>query len=345
VRAAIAELHAAGWTDGVTVAVVEGPDAYLFGEETGMLEVIDGRPPFPRLAPPFRHGVEAGVDTPEPAATTLTTPTDPAAPPPTLVDNTETLANIPGIVAEGPEWFRSIGTEQSPGTVVCTVTGATRRHGVAELPLGTPLSEVIESIGLRSTRPPVAVLSGVANPILPASMLDTPMTYEDLEAVGSGLGAAGFIVFDERDDLAAVAHGVARFLAVESCGQCTPCKQDGLAIAAALDRIRRSDAAETDLDVVADRVATVADGARCFLAQQTERVIGSVLRLMPEVLGAHLVGAAAAEPYLVAPIVEIESDRAVLDEQHAAKQPDWTYDEVDSGRSPADLADREVETE
>jgi NADH:ubiquinone oxidoreductase subunit F (NADH-binding) len=345
VRAAIGELDAAGWTDGATIAVVEGPDGYLFGEETGMLEVIDGRPPFPRLAPPFRHGVEAGAETPEPAATTLTTPTDPAAPPPTLVDNTETLANIAGIVAEGPDWFRSVGTERSPGTVVCTVSGSTRRHGVAEVPLGTPLGEVIESIGLRSTRPPVAVLSGVANPILPASLLDTPMTYEDLEAVGSGLGAAGFIVFDERDDLAAVAHGVARFLAVESCGQCTPCKQDGLAIAAALDRIRRSDAAVTDLDVVADRVLTVADGARCFLAQQTQRVIGSVLRLMPEVLAAHLAGAAAAEPYLIAPIVDIENDRALLDEQHAGKQPDWTYGEVDSGRSPADLADREVETE
>ena len=341
-RAAIAELRGAGWLDGVDVTVVEGPEAYLFGEETAMLEVIDGRPPFPRLAPPFRHGIEAGAETPEAAATTFTAPADGAAPPPTLVDNTETLANIPGIVEQGPEWFRSVGTDRSPGTVVCTVSGSTRRHGVEEFALGTPLREVIETVGLRSTRPPVAVLSGVANPILPASLLDTPMTYEDLEAAGSGLGAAGFIVFDERVDLAAVAHGVARFLAVESCGQCTPCKQDGLAIAERLDRIRRSDADETDLDAVADHVVTVADGARCYLAQQTQRVIDSVLRLLPEVLAAHLVGAPASPPYLVAPIVDIEHDRAVLDEDHPRKQPDWTYDEVDSGRAPADLADREV---
>jgi NADH:ubiquinone oxidoreductase subunit F (NADH-binding) len=341
-RGAIAELRDAGWLGGVDVVVVEGPEAYLFGEETAMLEVIDGRPPFPRLAPPFRHGIEAGIETPEAAGTVMTAPRDGRSPPPTLVDNTETLANVPAIVSEGPDWFRSVGTERSPGTVVCTVSGSTRRHGVEEVALGTPLGEVIETIGLRSTHAPVAVLSGVANPILPAALLDTPMTYEDLEAAGSGLGASGFIVFDDRVDLAAVAHGVARFLAVESCGQCTPCKQDGLAIATHLDRIRRSDADETDLDGVADHVATVADGARCYLAHQTQRVVDGVLRLMPEVLAAHLVGAAPAAPYLIAPIVDIEQDRAVLDETHPRKQPDWTYDDVDSGRSPADLADREV---
>ena len=341
-RAATDELRDAGWLGGVDVTIVEGPEHYLFGEETAMLEVIDGRPPFPRLAPPFRHGIEAGAATPEAAATTLTTSGRPS-PPPTLVDNTETLANVPAIVAEGPEWFRSVGTEASPGTVVCTVSGSTLRHGVGEFALGTPLAEVIAAVGSGSPRSIVAVLSGVANPFLPASKLHTPMTYEDLEAAGSGLGASGFIVFDDRDDLAAVAHGVARFLAVESCGQCTPCKQDGLAIAERLDRVRRSVADGNDLDVVAERLGTVADGARCYLAQQTQRVVGSVLRLMPEVLDAHLAGAEPAEPYLIAPIVDFEGDRAVLEEALAGKQPDWSFDDTDSGQAPADQADRQIE--
>lgn len=344
-HAAIDELRAAGWSRGIGIFVVEGPDSYLFGEETAMLEVIDGRPPFPRLAPPFRHGIEAGAETPEAAGSVLTSPGDGPVPPPTLVDNVETLANVPGIVTEGPDWFRSVGTEQSPGTVVCTVSGSTRRHGVGEFPLGTPLIDVIESIGLRSTRQATAVLSGVANAILPASRLSTPMTYEDLQAAGSGLGAAGFIVFDERVDLAAVAHAAARFLAVESCGQCTPCKRDGLALADRLDRIRRSDATEDDLDAVVSHAATVADGARCYLAHQTQLVVESVLALMPEVLAAHLVGASPSEAYRIAPIVELEGDRFVLDERQQDKQPDWSFDEVDSGQAPADRIEREVEAD
>ncbi|MEA2660321.1 MAG: NADH-quinone oxidoreductase subunit, partial [Candidatus Binatota bacterium] len=154
------------------------------------------------------------------------------------------------------------------------------------------------------------------------------------------LGAAGFIVFDDQDDLAAVAHGVARFLSVESCGPCTPCKQDGLAMAELLDRVRHSEANEIDLVALNDRILTVADEARCNLALQQQIVISSVVESFPEAMRAHIDGARrAAAPYVIAAIVDIVDDRAVIDTQHADKQPDWTFDATTSGKSPADRID------
>jgi NADH:ubiquinone oxidoreductase subunit F (NADH-binding) len=344
VRAAVEQVRAAGVTDGIGFSVFEGPSEYLYGEETALLEVIDGREPFPRVSPPFRHGVdELGEGGESAADIVMAAPGDATAAPPSLVNNVETLANVPDILAQGAQAFRAVGTDTTPGTVVCTVTGRARRHGVGEFPTGTPLQEVIDELGggAEPGHRLVAALSGVAHPLLPAEHFDTPLDFDAMDAVGAGLGAAGFIVFDDATDLAAVAQGVARFLAVESCGQCTPCKQDGRAIADLLDRVRRSDATDLDLVAIGDRVGTVADGARCFLAHQQQRVVGSVLEQFPESLRAHVEErAGAAEPELIAPIVDFDGDRAVLDERQRDKQPDWTYDAVDSGKTPADRFDQ-----
>ncbi|HVW35245.1 MAG TPA: hypothetical protein VHL53_22115, partial [Acidimicrobiia bacterium] len=236
----------ASWTD-LPLVIVEGPSEYLFGEETALLEVIDGREPFPRIAPPFRHGIDdIGRDPVSGAGSVMATPggLTPAAP--TLVNNAETVANVPAILAEGAGWFRQAGTDGSPGTIVCTVTGGGRRAGVAEFEMGTPLAEVIETIGGPGA-PVTAVLSGVANPFLPAALLDTPLTYEAMRAAGAGLGAAGFIVYDDTTDLVAVAAGVSRFLAVESCGQCRHCKDDGLVLAGLLADLSASRLDDDDL--------------------------------------------------------------------------------------------------
>lgn len=342
-RAAISEVEAAGWTEGLGVAVVEGPSEYLYGEETALLEVVDGRAPFPRIAPPYRHGVEELGDDPVSAAGTMMAgPGEPSIAPPTLVNNTETLAHVPLILAGGPQWYREAGTDQSPGTVVCTVSGSTRRHGVAEFPMGTPLREVIEVVGGGPAgHRVVAVLSGAAHPLLPGSALDTPVSYEGMQAAGAGLGAAGFIVFDDTDDLVAVAEGMSRFLAVESCGQCTPCKQDGLALAERLRTVRESEPTGDDFEVLSDLVATVADESRCYLATQHQRVVGSLLQLFPDEVRAHLDGRRpAAGTVLVAPIADLDGDRAVLDASQGDKQPDWTYGDDDSGQSPADRIDQ-----
>lgn len=338
-ESAVIDVTNAGWAEDVALAVITGPGEYLFGEETGLLEVLDGRPPFPRIAPPFRHGVDdVGGEPDEPAGAVMAEP-GPTGAPPALANNVETIANIPGLVAEGADWFRDLGTPESPGTIVCTVTGATRRHGVAELEMGTPLGEAIDLIGggARRGRRLVAAMSGVANPLVPAERFATPLTYDDMQHIGSGLGAAGFIVFDDHTDLAAVAAGVSRFLAVESCGQCTPCKQDGLAIAEMLARVSESEANEYDLAGIADRVTTVADEARCFLAQQHQRVIDSVMRLFPDALRQHLdPNQPGVRPEPIVPIVDIRDGHAELDLRQLEKQPDWTFDAVDSGKAPVD---------
>lgn len=329
-RRAIDEVTAAGWADGVTVDVKEGPASYLYGEETALLEVIDGRDPFPRVAPPWRRGVDDGA-----------TPGDVA---PTLVNNVETIANLPGIAARGPEWFREVGTDTSPGTIVCTISGAVQRDAVGEIPMGTTLRDAIHIIGggPRKERDIVAVLGGVSNAVITAEHLDVPLTYEDMAAAGSGLGSCGFLVFDDRTDFVAVAHGVARFLAVESCGQCTPCKEDGKSIAAGLDRMRRSDAEPEDLDVVLEKLDTVVDGARCFLAQQHQTVVRSIVAAFHGQFRAHADGTTPpVESTPIAEILDLQGEAVLIDERQLRKQPDWTYNEIDSGASPADRIDTE----
>jgi len=325
-REAIDQAEGAGWDDGARLTIFEGPDEYLYGEESALLETIDGRWPFPRVVPTFRRGIG-----------TATRADD--APAPALVNNTETIANVARILARGPAWFRTVGTEQSPGTMVCTVTGYTRRHGVGEVRMGTPLREVIEAVGggPRKGRRITAVLSGVANALIPAARLDAPVSYEGLAAAGSGLGSGAFIVLDDSVDMAAVAAGVARFLAVESCGQCSPCKLDGLALAQRFETVCQSQAVDNDARVIRKRLATVADRSRCFLATQQQVVVNSVLELFPEAMAAHLNGTAPpVEPELIAELLDIHDGQAVLDVRHRRKQPDWSYNPRDSGTVPVE---------
>jgi NADH-quinone oxidoreductase subunit F len=345
---AIAEMRAAGWLGDVDVRVFAGPSEYLYGEETALLETIDGRYPFPRIAPPYRRGVEEVVEYPSDvtansasAAHVEMAGVDHIAAP-TLASNVETFANVPGVLAKGGDWFRSVGTAESPGTIVCTVSGDTQRAGVAEVAMGTTLRELIDSVGngVAPGREVAAVMSGVANPLIPGDQLDVPLTYEGMQAIGSGLGCAGFIVFDDQTDFTAVAAGVAHFLGVESCGQCAACKGDGLVIAEALAKLCASKAEPHDLELLDASLATVADGARCNLPYQQQAVIGSILELFDDEVAQHRdkTGAPSA-PTLIAAIHELADGRAVLDERQAAKQPDWTYDEIDSGQWPADRLD------
>ncbi|MBI2709915.1 MAG: SLBB domain-containing protein [Actinobacteria bacterium] len=342
VRAAMDEITAAGWADGVALRVAEGPTAYLFGEETALLEVLDGRPPFPRVAPPWRRGVDDVGDRPDEAAGShlggVDSPTDV---PPALVNNVETMANVALIAAEGADWFRSAGTASSPGTIVVTVSGDVERSGVVEVAMGTPLREVIEAVGFPTERRRIlAVLSGVSAPVLPASALDTPLTHEDLRAAGSGLGATGYIVVDDSRDMAAVAAGVSRFLAIESCGQCMPCKADGLEVAGRLEAIIGGRADTTALPVIVERLDGIEYGARCSLASQHRAVVGSLLDAFPGVVEGHLDRRLEpVEPFPVAEIVDLTDDGvAVLDDRQLRKQPDWTYGDTWTGAFPAALA-------
>ncbi len=348
VERAIDEMRAAGWLGDVDVRVFAGPSEYLYGEETALLETIDGRYPFPRIAPPYRRGVEETVEHAEDVSANSSSAAhvemagaDHIAAP-TLASNVETFANVPCVVAEGGDWFREYGTEESPGTIVCTVSGDTVRAGVAEVAMGTTLRDLIDTVGggVAEGREIAAVMSGVSNPLIVGEQLDVPLTYEDMRGIGAGLGCAGFIVFDDQTDMTAVAAGVARFLAVESCGQCAACKGDGLAISNILAKLCADEAESNDLRALDGSLATVAEGARCNLPYQVQAVVGSVLDLFDDEIAEHRDKTGReATPTFIAAIRELADGRAVLDARQAEKQPDWTYDETDSGQWPADRLD------
>ena len=349
IQDAIEKMGDAGMLAGLPVSVTTGPHHYLYGEETALLEVVDGRPPFPRIAPPYRRGVVEVVEDEDDVddATNLSGHVEMAGPgpetvaPPALVDNVETLANVPGIVVNGAAWFRQLGTAESPGTILCTVTGNVRRPGVGEVPLGTSVREAIEDIGggPAGENQVKAVLNGVSAAPLPPSLLDTPLTYEDMAGVGSGLGTASLMVIGDRTDMTAVAAGAARFLAIESCGQCTPCKADGLILVDALERLCAGEGGEADLDAVAKALTTVADGARCNLASQQQAVVGAILEAWNDELVRRATAAGdiePVEPLLIAEMLDLADGEVTVDVRHRDKRPDWSYAEDWSGSYPAD---------
>jgi NADH:ubiquinone oxidoreductase subunit F (NADH-binding) len=369
-RAAIDEIAGADWNPGFEFAVVEGPREYLYGEETALLEVIAGRPPFPRIAPPWRRGVVEVVDDsaePDDAAVSglpanleLGSDRDENLVPPVLVNNVETFANVPAIVARGAEWFRAVGTPDTPGTLLCTVTGAVARPGVYEVAAGTSLRVLLAMAGSPpdtaadgSAEAPMAavaadpelVLLGVSNAALDRARLDTPLSHDAFRALGSGLGSASFLVVDAAADPVAVAAGASRFLAVESCGQCTPCKHDGLEIATILDELCASEPAGDALERLDARLATVADGARCSLALQHQTVVGSIRRAFPSRFDARMEPSAEPlERVLIAELTALDGARQEIDTSFDKKQPDWTYDATDSGQTPVDrLADHRAD--
>jgi len=283
-----------------------------------------------------------------PADVEMATPTPDNLSPPVLVDNVETLANIPAIIANGAAWFRSVGTDKSPGTIVCTLTGAVtgsiERPRVLEIAMGTPLRDVIAVANEQSSddddaepRRVVAAMTGVSNAIVVADQFDIPVSYEGFAEIGTGLGSASFILVDESTDPVAVVAGASRFLAVESCGQCEPCKRDGLQIAEELARVCRHEADAATLETIEDRLVTITHGARCNLAAQHQAVVGSFLANFGDRVVQHLDQRdEPVEPALVAELLGMERGTEDLDTTFADKQPDWTYDAVDSGRTPAE---------
>ncbi len=350
VRAAIEELRGSELARGVQLDLVEGPPEYLLGEETALLEAVDGREPFPRIAPPYRRGVDELVESPDELTSEsgLSARVEMAGAgaeteaPPTLVDNVETLAHVAVALADGAGWFREVGTGASPGTLLCTVSGCVEHAAVGEFAMGTPLREIIDRLGggPRPGRTIRAVLQGAAAAIITADRLDVPASWEGMERIGSGLGAAAFIVLDDATDLATVAASVSRFLAVESCGQCTPCKQDGLAISDALERVANAHGSGEDLEVVRKGVDTVAFGARCSLATQHQLVITSFLSAFGADLEARVDrGDPRGEPLPIVPMTDLRDGVATLDDDFARKQPDWTFGSHWSGKSPADRLD------
>lgn len=331
VTRAIQEIQSAGLCADCTVTVVAGPDEYLFGEEKAMLEVIEGKPPLPRWFAPYEHGLFATA----PQLGWEATPRGDVAVPgpnPTLVNNIETLANVPHILVHGHEWFRTMGTEESPGTVVATVVGDVVAPDVGEVEMGTPLRTVIDLVGsgLPEGRTVKAVFSGVANRVVTADDLDVPVSYEGFAAIGSGIGSAGFIVYDQDACMVDAAYRFSRFLSVESCGQCPPCKLGSSAITLHLQRLEAGGGDESDIDGIVGWLGRVADGNRCYLAVEEQIMVESVLHAFPDEFNAHAAaGGCPLPPQGLVPmpkIVDLADGVATYDETFWRKRPDWTYD-------------------
>jgi NADH-quinone oxidoreductase subunit F len=328
---ALVEMAEAGMTGDSPITLVAGPEEYLFGEETGLLQVIEGDAPLPRIFPPYLHGLYAGT----PNEGWSARPRD-AGPPvgfdasnPTLVNNVETLATVGHVLARGADWHRSMGTERSPGVTVCTVVGDVARPGVAEIELGTPLREVIDRVGggVLPGRSVKAVLSGVSNAVITAEHLDVPVSYEGMDAIGTGMGSAGFVVYDDTTSAVELARVVSRFLYVESCGQCPACKLGTGAVTDQLDAMLAGTAGHGAIDLVAARLRGVTDGNRCYLPVEEQQVIGSLLRAFPE----EFVAAEGEVPVAVrglvpAKLTDVADGSAAYDERQPRKRPDWTYE-------------------
>jgi len=311
------------------ITLIAGPEEYVFGEEKALLEVIEGNDPLPRWLPPYLHGLFA--TTPQEGWGTGNQPTeDPSlvGSNPTLVSNAETLANVPLILARGAEWFRSIGTPETAGPLLCTVVGDVAHAGYAEIAPGMKLRQVIDQVGggVRDGRAAKAVLSGVSNRVLTAADLDAPVSYEGLEAVGGGLGSAGFVVYDETRSALSIARMVSRFLYVESCGQCRACKFGCGEITRRLDKIAEGRGAPLDFEVIGERLRDVTSQTRCFLAEEEQRVISSLLVEFPEDFAAEMEGAPPPQTLPVPKLVDIRDGVAIYDERQQHKRPDWTYD-------------------
>jgi NADH-quinone oxidoreductase subunit F len=329
-RRALREMADANLLCDAPVSLIAGPEEYLFGEEKALLEVIEGNDPMPRWLPPYVHGLYATTPQEGWSAGSETPDADDAATVgsnPTLVTNVETLANVPLIVTRGAEWYRTIGTRETPGPLLCTVVGDVTRAGFAEVEPGTTLREVIDRVGggARPGRQVKAVLSGVSNPAVAAPQLDAPVSYEGLAAAGGGLGSAGFIVYDDSRSMVAVARMVSRFLYVESCGQCRACKFGCGEITRSLDRVAEARGAERDIESIGERLLGITDQNRCFLGEEEQRIVASLLRLFPEDFTDELEGGPRLEAVRTPKILDIHDGVATYDEKQMRKQPDWTY--------------------
>jgi NADH:ubiquinone oxidoreductase subunit F (NADH-binding) len=311
-REAALALTGSGLLQELTVTIVEGPEDYLYGEEKALLEVIEGRDPLPRLLPPYELGLFAthspvGWESGErPVARR-------AASNPTVVNNAETLACVAHVLANGVEWFRSMGTTASPGTLIATVVGDVARPGVHEVEMGTPFSELLDLCGgALPGRSFKAALSGISNPVLPAAAFHTRLTYEDFAAAGSGLGAAGFVVFDDSVNMTAAALAMSRFLSVESCGQCPPCKQGSLAITDHLQAICDQHADDRTPAELHALLRSVTDANRCYLGTEEQVVVSSILRSFPEDVAVLLERVAPALRQIGVPIIDDITDDGVV---------------------------------
>ncbi len=239
-----------------------GAGAFVCGEETSLLASLEGRRGMPSPRPPF------------PAVKGLWGC-------PTVINNVETLANVPVIILKGGDWFGGIGTASSKGTKVFALTGKVRNAGLIEVPMGTTLREIIFDIGggIRGGRKfKAAQTGGPSGGVIPPEFLDTPLDYENLARIGSIMGSGGLIVMDETDCIVDVAKFYLDFTVEESCGKCAPCRIGGRTLYNCLAKIARGRGEMADLAVMEKTAAAMQRASLCGLGQTSPNPVVSTLR-------------------------------------------------------------------
>jgi NADH-quinone oxidoreductase subunit F len=255
------------------IEFVEGQGSYVAGEETAMLESMQGRPAMPRQKPPF-YPTDFGLYGK-----------------PTLVNNVETLCNVPLLLRNGAAWFTQVGTERSPGTMLFSLSGAVNRPGVYELPMGTPIRTLVYDCGggIPGDRALKGVFPGGPSfSMLTADMLDTPMDFEALKKAGSGLGSAGVIVVDDQTCMVATALKYGNFFKVESCGQCPPCRMGTINLAALLQKVEEGEGTEKDLAALLQLCGFVKGRGYCTVVTGAAVLVESSLRYFRREFEEHI---------------------------------------------------------
>ncbi|HSM60954.1 MAG TPA: NADH-quinone oxidoreductase subunit NuoF, partial [Longimicrobiales bacterium] len=254
----------------IDVTIHVGAGAYICGEETGLMNSLEGRRGQPRVKPPFPAAVGAfGM--------------------PSTVNNVETLASVPHIVTNGGAWYRGFGTEKSPGTKLFCVSGHVNKPGNYELPLGFPMMDLIEDVcgGVRDGRALKAVIPGGSSvPLLNAEECEgCALDYEGVQAAGSMLGCASVIVMDETADIVKQVRRMVQFYAHESCGQCTPCREGSAWMTKILRRIEEGRGTEEDLDTLLDMSHQMTGTTICVLSDSAAApVVSSIHKFRDEYL-------------------------------------------------------------
>ncbi|MCK9377077.1 MAG: NADH-quinone oxidoreductase subunit NuoF [Syntrophobacterales bacterium] len=250
----------------------EGAGAFVCGEETALIASIEGKVGEPRQRPPF------------PAQSGLWGK-------PTIINNVKTWSHIAPIIARGPKWYTSFGTEKSPGTTVFALVGKIIDAGLVEIPLGTTLREMIYDIGggIAGGKNFKAVQTGgPSGGCIPAQYLDTPVEYDTLGALGSIMGSGGMIVMDERDCMVNVAKYFLDFTKEESCGKCTPCREGTVRLLEMLEAITDGQGKPEDLDQLVEMSQTIKDGSLCGLGQTAPNPVLTTIKYFRDEYEAHI---------------------------------------------------------
>lgn len=246
----------------IDLSVHRGAGAYICGEETALINSLEGMRGEPRIKPPYPAQIGLWGE-------------------PTLVHNVETLANVPAIINRGAAWYKSIGTERSSGPKLFCISGHVRKRGNYELPLGTPLREIIfeHAGGMRGDKPLKAVIpGGSSTPVLTSAHLDVPMDFESVVQAGSQLGTGAIIVMEDGTDMVDVARRLTRFYVHESCGKCTPCRVGTRNLYNTLDRIVQGEGKDGDIELLEEICSNMVGSTFCPMGEAAANPVLSTLK-------------------------------------------------------------------